>query len=64
MSKKKLSYIAVSPEFKKKLMYESKVVRGITMAEYTRKLGESERSIKEELEDSKKKVRKGWNFGI
>lgn len=63
--KEKLTPIFVSPSFKKKLMYESKIVRGITMAEYTRMLAASDDDIKSLM---KKKVnqpkKRGFDFGF
>lgn len=68
MKKDKLTPIFVSTGFKKKLMYESKVVRGITMADYTRMLAASDEDVKtllnkKETKQDKEKKR-SFNFGF
>jgi len=65
---KKLDVMFVSPEFKKKMFYEAKVVRGITVAEYTRILAQSDDSLKQSIKPllpKKDKLdKRGFQFGF
>lgn len=68
MKKDRLVYMPVSPEFKKKITYEARIVRGVSVAEYTRMIANSDKDIKslinKDVKLESKKIRRGFDFGI
>jgi len=51
--KERLEKLWVSPSFKKKMFYEAKVIRGMTVADYSRLLANQGNSLKDKFGESK-----------
>lgn len=74
MRKPKLVKVYVHPLFKSKLFYEAKILKNMNVSDYTRILGESEESLKNNFrrikmnppvfEEDTKKNKKGFDFGF
>lgn len=66
---KKFTRIAVDPAFKRKMIEEAKLKRGITVMEYTRLLAASDKDMKQlinsDVKLEKKPIKKrGYSFGF
>ena len=66
--KKKLEKVFVSPEFRKKLIYEAKIVHNMTISDYTRMLALDEDTLEKKFKQIKIKKpdfkKKGFDFGF